>query len=197
LGIGTPFAPQLSKEQDFGAFGVLRDKKKIIALLAAAVLGSVAVIICPGQSGIAEPGSQGSVGSEPHNPAQSRTYGYAGSTPVKDPNLFGGPAAGTTGRELFLKMMFSVLLVAVLGIAAVYITKKFGSRLGSLSGRNIRVIETVHLGPRKALHLLKVGSSSLLVGSSSDNITMLADVTGTLEESACQTAVNNRGQDER
>jgi flagellar biogenesis protein FliO len=45
------------------------------------------------------------------------------------------------------------------------------------TGKNVRVLETVHLGSRKTVHLLRVGSRKYLVGSSRERISLLADVT--------------------
>ena len=82
---------------------------------------------------------------------------------------------------LFLRMMLMVLLVVALGIAAVYLSKRLLPRL-NLPGKRIQVSETVHLGPRKAIHLIKIGKQTLLIGSTNENITKLADVTDQLSE---------------
>jgi flagellar biosynthetic protein FliO len=74
-------------------------------------------------------------------------------------------------------MMFSVVLVVVLGAAALYMSKKVLPRITNLPGREIRILETAHLGPRKAVHLVKIGNQRLLIGSTYESISMLADVT--------------------
>lgn len=79
--------------------------------------------------------------------------------------------------ELFFKMMFSVVLVVVLGAAALYMSKKVLPRITNLPGKEIRILETAHLGPRKAVHLVKIGNQRLLIGSTNESISMLADVT--------------------
>ena len=85
---------------------------------------------------------------------------------------------GTPGTlKLFYKMLFSVFLVIILGTAVVYISKKLMPRLTNSSGKQIRVIETTHLAPRKGLHLIQVGTQRLLIASTNDSVTMLADVT--------------------
>ncbi|MHC4076675.1 MAG: flagellar biosynthetic protein FliO [Planctomycetota bacterium] len=84
--------------------------------------------------------------------------------------------------ELFYKMMLMVLLVVVFGAAAIYLSKKLLPRFSCLPGKRIQVAETVHLGPRKAIHLIKIGKHTLLIGSTNENITKLADVTGQLSE---------------
>jgi flagellar biogenesis protein FliO len=55
-----------------------------------------------------------------------------------------------------------------------------------LPGKQIHVLETTHLGPRKAVHLVKIGEQQLLIGSTNESITTLADVTGALTEFSAQ-----------
>ncbi len=78
--------------------------------------------------------------------------------------------------------MTGVLFVIVLGIATLYLTKKFLPRITNLPGKKIRIIETVNFGTRKALHLVKIGNKHLLIASTADNITKLADVTDALPD---------------
>jgi flagellar biogenesis protein FliO len=80
-------------------------------------------------------------------------------------------------RELFYKMMLSAGLVIGLGIAAVYVSKKLLPRITNLPNKKIRVLETAHIAPRKGLHLVEVGARQLLIASTNEQITMLADVT--------------------
>lgn len=81
------------------------------------------------------------------------------------------------GRELFYKMLMSVSLVIVFGIVAVYVSRKLLPRIANLPGKKIRVIETAYIAPRKGLHLIQIGDKRLLIASTNDTITMLADVT--------------------
>ena len=79
--------------------------------------------------------------------------------------------------ELFYKMLLSVVLVIALGSAVIYVSKKILPRFSNLPGKQIRVIETTHIAPRKGLHLVQVGVRRLLIASTNEQITMLADVT--------------------
>lgn len=81
------------------------------------------------------------------------------------------------GREFFYKMLLSILVVAGLGAAVIYVSKKLLPKITNLPGKQIRVVETNHLGQRKALHLIQIGSRRLLIGSTNEAVTMLADVT--------------------
>lgn len=72
--------------------------------------------------------------------------------------------------------MVSVLLVIALGIAAIYVSKRLLPKITNAPGREIHVIETVHLGQRKSLHLLKIGNQRILIASTNETITKLADM---------------------
>jgi flagellar biosynthetic protein FliO len=103
-------------------------------------------------------------------PAPAGTF----NPPWYEPNL---PATGGVtlgGRELFLKMMFSVGLVIALGVAALYLSRKVLPRVTNSPGKEIRVVETAYLGPRKALHVVEVANQRLLIASTNDSITTLA-----------------------
>ncbi len=81
------------------------------------------------------------------------------------------------GTEIFYKIMLSVVLVLILGAAAVFMIKKYFPNIAKLQGKEIHVIETVHLGPRKSVHLIEIGKRRFLIGSTNENISKLADLT--------------------
>lgn len=93
-----------------------------------------------------------------------------------DTNLL-SPTNSAGTRELFFKMMASVVFVVVLGAAAIYASKRLAGKIANLPGKKIKIVETAHLGPKKAVHLIRIGDLYLLIGSTNDNITKLADVT--------------------
>lgn len=143
------------------------NKKKIVVFLVALALGSVILVVCSAQSAPAE---------------QAKPLFNNSSSPfANDPNFSAAPANSPSTRELFFKMMLSVLLVVVLGAAVIYISKKFLPKIANLPGKEMHIIETARLGPHKAVHLLKIGNQQLLIGSTSQNITKLADITGAAE----------------
>jgi len=155
-------------------------KKKIVAFLVAVALVSGA---------LAAPAYAKETALQKKGPAQSTTGEQAkplsdnsSSLFANDPNFSLSSANSLGTREMFFKMMLSVLLVIALGVAAIYISKKFLPRITNLPGKKIRVIETAHIGPRKMVHLLKIGNQRLLIGSTNESITKLADVTDALSE---------------
>lgn len=146
-------------------------RKKIVAFLAAVALGGGALVVCSGRSTSAKPTRENSK-LEVRNPKLS-----SGSLFAKDPNFFMTSDADFGSGELWFKTILSVLLVVALGVAAIYVSKKLLPRIANLPDKEIRIIETVHIGPRKTMHLIEIGNRRLLIGSTSENITMLADVT--------------------
>ena len=100
----------------------------------------------------------------------------SGSLFENDPDISMRKSDRPSSRELFFKMMVSVLFLIALGAAAIYVSKRFGAKITNLSGKEIRITETVHLGPRKAVHLLEIGERRFLIGSTNENITRLADL---------------------
>ncbi len=117
-------------------------------------------------------GASSSSGQEP-NTTTSQQIQKNTSGPQLSYEQFGV----SSSREFFYKMLLSILAVAGLGIGVVYVSKKLLPKISNLPGKQIRVIETHHLGPRKSIHLIAVGSRRLLISSTSETITILADVT--------------------
>jgi|GEM_PF-2142705 len=143
-------------------------KKRIVVCLLTITLCSGATFVYSVQSGANEstqPLSDNS-GSPNDDPPNRAVW--------SDDN----PVAG----GLFFRMILMVLLVVVLGVAAVYLSKTLLPRFTRLSDKRIQVCGTVHLGPRKALHLIKIGQQTLLIGCTNENIATLADVTGQLSD---------------
>jgi flagellar biogenesis protein FliO len=71
----------------------------------------------------------------------------------------------------------------VLGAAAIFVVKRLLPRLGISQGRQVRVLETVYLGPRKSLYVVQVGDRTLLVSGTRERLGLLADVTGSVPPS--------------
>jgi flagellar biogenesis protein FliO len=151
-------------------------KKQFVAFLVMAVIVGAMLVVCSAQSATGE--------SEPGKPkAESQGSKFMpGSLFAGDPNFAKTPGNSSGNKELFYKMMLSVLLVVVLGAVAIYTSRKLLPRITNLPGKEVRIVETIHLGPRKTLHLLKIGNQCLLLGSTGENITKLADVTDALAD---------------
>ena len=107
-------------------------------------------------------------------PAQA---GGLASLQLADPNRANPSDVTLGGSELFARMMLSVVIVAVLGCGAMYLSKRVLPKVANASGKEVCIRETVYLGPRKALHLVEVGHHKLLIGSTNESITALAHLT--------------------
>ncbi|MHC5083155.1 MAG: FliO/MopB family protein [Planctomycetota bacterium] len=98
------------------------------------------------------------------------------TTTDKDPEF-------TDARGALIKQLFTMIaFVAVIGVGAWFFCKKMACNWTGGKGKNINVTETVSLGPRKLVHIVQIGSKQLLIGSTGDNIRLLADVTDCLQE---------------
>jgi len=81
------------------------------------------------------------------------------------------------------QMIGIVVIIAVLGVVGLWMVRRYGPRIQQRRGRHISVVETACLGPNKNIHLLRVGNRDLLVSSTREHVSMLADVTGAVGES--------------
>jgi len=156
---------------------VVRYRKKIVVFLITVALGSGVLLVCSARS--ATDGTELENSPVPASPGRQPQV----QEKSKSNSLFENDDKPGI-RELFFKMMFSVLFLVVLGVAAIYVSKRFLPKITKLPGKEIRVAETVHLGQRKAVHLLEIVNRRLLIGSTNENITRLADLTSPTAASA-------------
>jgi flagellar biogenesis protein FliO len=85
---------------------------------------------------------------------------------------------GNSDNNPMWRMVASILVVIALGVLAFVVVKRLLPRIKRVSGKRVSVLETTYIGPRKAVHLVQVGSRKLLLASSSDRVVKLDDVTG-------------------
>ncbi len=86
-----------------------------------------------------------------------------------------------TQFKLMKQFAIAIFFVIVLGFGAFYFSKKLVPRLTSIRGKNISVIETIHLGQNRTLFVLEIGTGQrLLIGSTNNAINFLSDVTEAL-----------------
>ena len=94
--------------------------------------------------------------------------GGSDSTPtsdaMNDPILLVG--------SVFLKLIVVVLLI----IAAAWILRRVQSGSWKSTPRQMKVIETTHLSPRRAIHLIQVGNRRLLIGATDQSLNLLAEL---------------------
>jgi flagellar biosynthetic protein FliO len=152
---------------------VVEFRKKIFVFLMVA-LGAGVLVICS-----AQPASNGkeSATSQP-DPNQPQTGTASTNSPLfaNDPNFFRDSDFKPGGAGFSIRAVLALFFVLALFIAAIYVSKKLLPKITNLPGKEIRIVETVHLGPRKAVHLLEIDNRRFLIGSTNENVTKLADL---------------------
>ena len=90
-------------------------------------------------------------------------------------------AKETAQFKLMKQFAIAIFFVIVLGFGAFYFSKKLVPRLTAMRGKNISVVETIHLGQNRTLFVLEIGTGQkLLIGSTNNAINFLSDVTEAL-----------------
>lgn len=76
------------------------------------------------------------------------------------------------GVGVFLKLVAIIILI----YAAAYAYRHWRGVLPARTARQLSVIETTHLSPRQALHLVRVGERLILIGATDQNLNFITDV---------------------
>lgn len=159
-------------------FGVTGFKKKIVVCLIIAALGNSAFIVCSVQS------AANGMASEKETSESNQTGLVMGS---ESGGLFENESGYLTGQGgLFFRVILAILFVVALGAAAIYVSKKLLPQIARVPGKEIRILETLHLGPRKAVHLIEIGHRRFLIGSTNESVTKLADITNDFSDMPSQ-----------
>ena len=164
-------------------------KKKNIVFLMVTALVAVVLVICSAQS------TTNRIEAEKSQPdsSQPQTGTESTNSPLfaNDPDFFSGSDFNPGGAVFSIRAVLAVLFVLALFVAAIYVSKKLLPKITNLPGKKIRIVETVHLGPRKAVHLLEIDNRRFLIGSTNENVTKLADLSSDLMDlSAKETNYN-------
>ena len=155
-------------------FSVTGFKKKIVVVLIIAALGNGAFIVHSVQS--AANGAASGKAILESNQSQLADGAERGGLFENDSRLSGGSGFLPGQGDFFFRAMLAILFVIVLGVAAIYVSKKLLPQIAKVPGKEIRIVETVHLGPRKAVHLIDIGHRRFLIGSTNEHVTRLADL---------------------
>jgi flagellar biogenesis protein FliO len=163
---------------------VATGKIKLVSILAALILAGGLLPVVSRVTATPSPQQQGDF-SVPSNPEKVQGNDLDLRS---EPGPSGQQAVVPGGREFFYKMLASVSLVIAFGVAAIYVSRKLLPRIANLPGKQIRIVETAYIAPRKGIHLIQVGARRLLIASTNETITMLADVTESAADFAAQMA---------
>lgn len=163
-------------------------RKRILVLMMTVAMGGVVLVICSAQS--ATNGME-SEESEPDSNKSKTVIKSKDSMYGNNQDFFEKSEYSAVGWELFVKAILASLFVIALFIIMIYVSKKLLPKITNLPGKEIRIIETIHLGPRKAVHLLEIENRRFLIGSTNENITKLADLSGNLMDLSSKEANYN------
>jgi len=139
------------------------------------------------------------VGAPASSPVAARSGGMSATASQPSPGAGAKAKTQPAGRKAFgkqigefgnsglsgplLQMIGIAVVIGVLGVGGLWMVRRFVPRVRQRCGRHIAVIETACLGSNKNVHLLRVGDRDLLVSSTREHVSMLADVTGAVGES--------------
>ncbi len=73
----------------------------------------------------------------------------------------------------FIKLI--VVLLLIFGAAAIF-RRWIQPGAGIQSNRQMRLVETIRLSPRQALHLVSVGGQTLLIGATDQNVSLISPI---------------------
>jgi flagellar biosynthetic protein FliO len=101
------------------------------------------------------------------------------------------PADPLSSTPLYFAGAFIKLVVVLLLIFASAILARRWVQPGPHGKvtRQLRLVETVRLSPKQALHLISVGDQRLLIGATDQNIALITQMDDRLEDSAAE--INN------
>jgi flagellar biosynthetic protein FliO len=97
------------------------------------------------------------------------------STPAPASASAGDPFNNPTGLALDVFFKMGIVVVFIIGAALLLRRWQGGSWRGSQ--HQVSVVETIHLTPRRAIHLIQVGDRQLLIGATDQAVTLLSEVT--------------------
>jgi flagellar biogenesis protein FliO len=140
-------------------------KKRLILLgilLAVSIAGQILLRPCLGESKAAV------------NPAPA-TDTLKIWNPEKDKSV------DSLGGKVTSKFLLMLGFIAAAGFATWWFLKKMNTPwLGSKHGQ-LELLETIHLGPRKAVHIIRAGKKQVLLGSGNEGVRFLCDLMETVE----------------
>jgi flagellar biosynthetic protein FliO len=88
-----------------------------------------------------------------------------------------GVQGDSIGSSLYyMGVMVKLVGVLLLIVGGAVLLRRFQLRSSGLFGRQLKLIETVRLAPKQALHLVQIGERKLLIGATDNAISLLAEM---------------------
>jgi len=128
-------------------------------------------------------GGQAASATPMPGPATPVAKSPAGTLGVADKPARLPPTLGTKEQDfsrLLWESLAAVLVILAIGGVGIVLVRRLMPRISVARGKRIVLRESLHLGPQRMVHLVRVGSRQLLVGTSRDAVSMLADGTAAL-----------------
>lgn len=84
----------------------------------------------------------------------------------------------STGRISSFFQLIGVLVIFVLVLVATYFTTRFvaGYQKNQVTGKNMRVVETLRIAQNKYLQIVKVGEKYLVLSVGKDEVRLIAEI---------------------
>jgi flagellar protein FliO/FliZ len=92
----------------------------------------------------------------------------------------------------FIKLVIVLLLIFV---SAIFARRWLQPGLHGKSVRQMRLMESVRLSPKQALHLVSVGDQQFLIGATDQNVTLISQVEVELEPAPAEVTTPATGPD--
>ena len=138
------------------------------SLLVASVVMAVCVVLAAGMPVRADGGTpEATVTASPDS-----TFDYSAYLGSEASTTSAQPSAGS----VLMGLAWKLGLVVALAYGALWVLRRFVAVKAVRGGQQLQVLETVSLGSNRSLHLLKIGSKTLLVGATAQEVRTLADV---------------------
>lgn len=85
------------------------------------------------------------------------------------------------GGKLTTRFLLMLSFIAIAGFAVWWLLKKMNNPWLASKNGQLELIETMHLGPRKAVHIVRAGKKQVLLASGNDGIRFLCDLAETIQ----------------
>lgn len=85
-------------------------------------------------------------------------------------------AEEVSSTDLLYRMVWSVLIVAGLGVGVIYLSRKVLPKYGAGKGKYIRVLESVNIGSGNRICLVETEDKKILIGSGSGGVSRLSEI---------------------
>lgn len=155
-------------------------------ILTLAILAGLVLAAAPAYVYAAAPEAKDAAAEKAEPPVSTENPLLIGKPDRLMPKL--GTDDDQASARLLWQSLAAVMVILALGGIGTWVVKRLLPRIASARGTRMQLLETFHLAPQQAVHLMKVGNLNLLIGASRDRLTLLADVTGAIPPAAGESA---------